>query len=407
MGSPSPVQSEHAAPRRRTGIAAVLILLSITAALSVLCAVAAVPARAAAAKGIMDWRLDMPQGVADSAIQPIVDGIGPAGLNATWTRVYVRWARLQPYAPGTPYAGDTASADGYDDAYVKELDTIIAAFHAQGVRVILTGTDCPKWASDSRYRADHASDSIVPRIGDPAVLTAWKALAAFLAVRYTPLGAGHFEVWNEPNLASGLYPQLVGAKKTPVGPAVYLKMLNAFDAAAHKAAPAAVVIAGATSRRGANDASSTSPQWFATYLKDHKAQFDAYSHHPYTPPGSSPVPSAAPRAATHAVTLGNLDVLLKIFPKKPFYLTEYGLSTNSKDLFCVSVSEAAQAKYLKQAYALVSTKRQVKAMLWFLVQDFVQDPQTGAGVYCGLIDKDGVRRKPAWYAFAGKPVPPQ
>jgi hypothetical protein len=342
----------------------------------------------------------MPEGIGDlSTVSGMVDGIGPAGLNAKFTRVYFRWARLQP---GQPVAGATAEArNSYDAAYLTELETVVSAFKAKGVKVILTGTDCPEWASDRRYWVDKTYDSdIVPAIDKKLVKTAWQDLARYLAAHFGPLGARYFEVWNEPNLGSGLYPQLVGAKKKPVGPAVYLKMLKAFNTWAHKGSRKAVVIAGATSRRGGNDAHSTSPQWFATYLKAHGGMkyFAAYSHHPYTPPGASPAPAAKPKGSSRAITLGNIDVLLRIFPKKPFYLTEYGLSTDDKDLFCVTVSPANQAKYLRQAYALVAKKRQIKVLMWFVVKDYVQDAELN-GIYSGLIDTSG-ERKPAWYAFA-------
>ena len=395
-----------ALPRRGTSAAAVLSLFALVLVALTVGAGAAAPARAATAKGIVDWRLEAPEGISDlSTIQPIVDEMGPNGLDAKFTRVYFRWARLQPYAPGTTYAAD-GNGDGYDDAYVAELEAVVGAFKAAGIKVIMTGTDCPRWASDTRYSGSAQGAAVVPAIDKPRVKTAWQYLARYLAEHFGLIGARYFEVWNEPNLSSGLYPQLYGAKKTPVGPAVYLKMLKAFSTAAHKADKGAVVIAGATSRRGANDAHSTSPQWFATYLKDHGGAkyLDAYSHHPYTPPGASPAPGAVPKGAAKAVTLGNIGALLKIFPTKPFYLTEYGLSTDVHDLFCVVVSRDDQAKYLRQAYALVSRKPQIKAMVWFLLQDFVQDPVTLDGVYSGLDDQSG-RPKPAWYAFAGKPAP--
>jgi hypothetical protein len=405
VGPTPPTATACAAPRRPTGAVAGLgaVLLTLLTLLALF--VTATPAHASVARGVVDWRLEMPEGIGDlSTVPAIVDGIGPAGLNAKWTRIYFRWARLQPQKPA---AGATAEArNTYDAAYLTELDTVIAAFYARGVKVILTGTDCPEWASNQKYWVAHTYDSdIVPAIDSRPVKTAWQDLARFLAARYKGKGAQWFEVWNEPNLGSGLYPQLVGKKKTAVGPAVYLKMLKAFSISAHKGNPKAVVIAGATSRRGANNAHSTSPQWFATYLKQHGGMkyFDAYSHHPYSIPGSSPSPGARPKGATHAVTMGNIDALLRIFPKKPFYLTEYGLSTDPRDLFCVSVSQTDQARYLRQAYALAGKKRQIKVLLWFVVKDYVQDAE-GSGIYSGLIGTDDVR-KPAWYAFAGQAVP--
>jgi hypothetical protein len=402
VGASRPTSTDYALPRRLAGVTAALGVVLLAVASVIVLSAAAAPAQAAVARGLVDWRLEMPEGISDLGVVPgIVDGMGPAGLNAKFTRLYFRWARLQPQKPGTAYSAD-ANGDGYDDAYVNELDTVVSAFKARGIKVILTGTDCPEWASNRKYWVGHTYDSdIVPAIDAPVVKTAWRNLARYLTSHFGPLGARYFEVWNEPNLGSGLYPQLVGKKKKPVGPAVYLKMLKDFSTWAHKGDRKAVVIAGATSRRGGNDAHSTSPQWFATYLKTHGGMryFDAYSHHPYTPPGASPAPAAKPKGSARAVTLGNIDTLLKIFPKKPFYLTEYGLSTDARDLFCVSVSQANQAKYLRQAFALVAKKRQIKVLMWFVVKDYVQDAEQN-GIYSGLIGTDG-ERKPAWFAFAG------
>jgi len=59
----------------------------------------------AAGKGVVDYRLESL--VVDLAAVPaMVDEMGKAGLNARWTRILVRWARLQPQAPGTAYADD-------------------------------------------------------------------------------------------------------------------------------------------------------------------------------------------------------------------------------------------------------------------------------------------------------------
>ena len=53
--------------------------------------------------------------------------------------------------------------------------------------------------------------------------------------------------------------------------------------------------------------------------------FDAYSHHPYAVGGTKNIaPEAQPRNPNLTVSLGNISTLLKIFPNKPFYLTEYG-----------------------------------------------------------------------------------
>ncbi|HEY5168090.1 MAG TPA: cellulase family glycosylhydrolase, partial [Thermoleophilia bacterium] len=324
---------------------------------------------------------------------------------AKWTRILAYWDQLQPKAPGVKDPGDL-DRDGFNDAYVHELDTVVGALRAQHISVILTGAGPPSWARDTAYKKYWTKNqgAAVVRIGDAKVLAAFQKYAKFLAGHFKAFGVVHFEVWNEPNLR--LIPQIVGKKV--VGPEVYRKMLVAFSKAAHKANPRAVVIAGATSRTGSPGTSpgSTSPQWFAKYLKAHDATrwFNAYSHHPYNTLRSSPQPGAPPRRPDISVTLGNISVLLKLFPTKPFYLTEYCYSTTtgSNDAFVMTVSQEDQARYLRQAYELAGRYKQIKALLWFLVKDWQSNPQnpSSVGVFTGLVDQSD-RRKPAWYAFIG------
>jgi hypothetical protein len=360
-------------------------------------------ASAVCARGVVDNRLEYHGGIGLGPVDSYAEQMGPAYLGAKWTRVLAYWDQLQPSAPGVHDPGDL-DGDGFNDAYVHELDTVVSALRAQGISVILTGSDVPTWARDTAYQQYWTKNSTtaVVRVGDPTVMAAFQKYAQFLASHFKKFGVRHFEVWNEPNLR--LLPQVVGKKV--VGPEVYRKLLVAFSKAAHAANPRAVVIAGATSRMGSpgNSSGSTSPQWFARYLKAHGATkwFDAYSHHPYSTRKSAPQPGAIPRRPDISVTLGNLPVLLKIFPTKPFYLTEYCYSTGSNDAFVVSVSKADQARYLRQAYALASRYKQVKALLWFLVKDWQPAGQTGStvGVFTGLVDQFD-QRKPSWYAFAG------
>ncbi len=151
-------------------------------------------------------------------------------------------------------------------------------------------------------------------------------------------------------------------------------MLRRFAPAVRKGDPRALVIAGATAPTGNDDRWRTSPQTFARTLKAAGAGklFDAYSHHPYTPGRLSATlrrrPCRNPDGTT--VTLANLKTLLRIFPSKPFYLTEYGYNTKPSVVFGdFSVSARTQAKYLRRAYAVARRYRHVKMLMWFLVKD--------------------------------------
>jgi hypothetical protein len=365
-------------------------------------------ASAVCARGIVDNRLEYHGLISLDPIESYAEQMGAKVLGAKWTRVLVYWDQLQPNAPGVQDPGDVSPKDGLNDAYVHELDTVVGALRAQDIQVILTGAGPPSWARDTAYKKYWTKNqgAAVVRIGDSKVLAAFQKYARFLAGHFKDseghFEVSHFEVWNEPNLR--LIPQIVGKKV--VGPEVYRKMLVAFSKAAHKANPRAVVIAGATSRTGSPGTSpgSTSPQWFARYLKAHDATrwFNAYSHHPYNTLRSSPQPGAPPRRPDISVTLGNISVLLKLFPTKPFYLTEYCYSTGSNDAFVMTVSQEDQARYLRQAYALAERYKQIRVLFWFLVKDWQSDPQNplSVGVFTGLLDQSD-QRKPAWYAFIG------
>jgi hypothetical protein len=202
-------------------------------------------------------------------------------------------------------------------------------------------------------------------VDDPAVLAQFESLGAFLAGRYKG-SADYFECWNEPNTGGSLYPQSRPDSRF-FGARTYAKMLHAFHDGVKRAASSAVVIAGGTAPRGADDDFSTSPRTFATYIRDHVAAryFDAYSHHPYQQGDRSNAPPHMP-------------------PSNPR----------------MTVSEAKQARYLSDAYSFAARRYpQVKAILWFMVDDLVPAPDR-CGAWMGLRTVDGVR-KPGWFAFAG------
>jgi hypothetical protein len=360
-------------------------------------------------RGIIDYRLE--EAIVDlGAVPGLVNEMGPTGLGSGWTRVLVHWNALQPTAPAVADPAD-ADHDGYADAYLKQLDTIVGRLRDPGgMDIILTMVDVPKWASDRSawnspspgYAKGEYQPFYAPDMSSLTVQGQFRALGAFLAKRYEGK-AQYFECWNEPNLGTYLYPQ-TPVSATNGGAQTYLEMLKLWYAGVKSGSGDAVVIGGTTGPRGRGDAGSTPPQAFARYLKDHGASryMDAYSHHPYTPGGSTRIsPGQLPNNPLRCVTLGNLGQLTKLFPDKPFYLTEYGYNTEYSRWFGVTVSEATQAQYLRQAFSYTAAHYpQVKALLWFLVDDWRPEGQPhDMGVYMGVRTADG-KPKPSWYAFA-------
>jgi hypothetical protein len=369
-----------------------IVGLLLTCALG---AAALTPSRAFGVdRGIVDNRLETLWPVDLETVPAVVEEMGSGRLGARWSRILVHWTRLQPSAPGVIDVGDL-DGDGYDDQYVMELKTIVGALTANGMKVILTPMDTPEWASDRKVWKGGYASNYPPAMGDPLVRGQFGRMAAFLAGGFGDR-ARYLEVWNEPNMGGALYPQ-TRPGDADFAARVYLAMLKTFSAAAKSANPRAVVIAGATAPRGGNDEDSTSPQRFARYLRDQRAQryFDAYSHHVY--PWQRPAAKAPD--LRRAVALGNLSALLGLFPGKPFYVTEFGYATRQPSLLGCPVSQTLQAAYLTQAYEfLARTYPRVKAMLWFMVQDLGPAPGR-IGAYMGLRTTGGTR-KPAWFAFA-------
>jgi hypothetical protein len=373
----------------------VTILLGVTLAAVASLAnagVAPAPAQAGVAKGIVDAALEAQP--AGSAATPGMIREVDRGLGASWVRMTVNWAVLEP------------GRGRYSEYELQRLDALVSDLHAAGVKVILTTAAAPTWAQDSSLW-EHPPAGVAKgpqsfyaiRSG---ALKDFGRLGEFLA-RHFKGRAQALECWNEPNLWPFLYPQRTAADPY-FAARTYLRMLKAFHAGVDRARTGVRVIAGATAPVGLNDVYRTSPQRFARFLQRARAgrYFDVYSHHPYTPGGSvNRAPGQPPNDPSTTVTLYNLGTLIRLFPRKPFYITEYGYATRpSLALGGFAVSETDQARYLRQAYRVAARYRQVKLMVWFLLRD--QAPQSqgepGTGVYSGLRRTNG-ERKPAWYSF--------
>ena len=210
--------------------------------------------------------------------------------------------------------------------------------------------------------------------------------------------------WNEPNNPVFLFPQFryIGGRYRPVSPAVYAKMCNAIWSGVHLTGLRGEKVAcGVTAPRGNNSGaqprSSLSPIPFLRGMKKAGARFDAYAHHPYYGHPNE-TPSTPPPLRGTAITLGNLDMLIKeltrLYGQKRVWLTEYGYQTNPPDR-SFGVSFVKQARWLTQSFAIARAHPRIDMMIWFLIKD---EARIGNGWQSGLYTASG-RRKPSWTAF--------
>jgi hypothetical protein len=215
--------------------------------------------------------------------------------------------------------------------------------------------------------------------------------------------------WNEPNNPVFLKPQYRRAGKTWAiqSGRDYAKMCNAVVQGVKSIQRSSTVACGATGPRGNNNPNSSrpsvSPLPFLRAMKLGGAKgFDAYAHHPYygspaETPSTPPPPGKRGRPPT-AVTLGNIDVLIKaigrLYGKRMrIWVTEYGYQTNPPDRF-YGVTYSKQAKYLTQAVSVVRADPRIDGFLWFLLRD---EERLG-GWQSGLTTFEG-KRKSSFNAF--------
>jgi hypothetical protein len=214
--------------------------------------------------------------------------------------------------------------------------------------------------------------------------------------------------WNEPNNPIFLTPQY---RRSATGWVIqsavdYTKICTAIYNGVHASLTVNERVAcGGTAPRGNNNPSSArpsvSPLAFLRAVKNAGLKnFDAWAHHPYyAGPSDQPTtkPVTAKGAPATAVTLGNIDDLIKLltqlYGNKRVWITEYGYQTNPPDPI-FGVTYAKQAAYLTQAFGIVKRNPRIDMMLWFLLRD---DPNPN-GWQSGLVTVRWAK-KPAFAAF--------
>ncbi|HMK92956.1 MAG TPA: cellulase family glycosylhydrolase [Thermoleophilia bacterium] len=377
----------HLALRRTPALVLAALALTVPFALAV------APARATVQHAVADNRFT-DTGLSQSDRVALVHEAA-AGLHAKVVRFDVCWTLFEP------------SRGEYSSARFDDLQAMVQAAQAEKIKVIVMVYAVPKWASDSSYWGSLGSAQY-PGYQPfyPVAAGSLDDLGRFTTHLATLLKGEvlGYELWNEPNLWPYVYPQRT-ARDPEFAAHTYLRYLKVMAPAIRAADAGAQVIGGVTAPTGTNDAYRTAPQTFDAEIKalGAGAYMDAVSHHPYCVGGRSDLdPGLPPAHPSHTVELANIGTLLRLFPKKPFYLTEYGYSTADSWSFGPGVTETQQALYLRKAFRMAARHSQIRLLMTFMLQDC---SPTGSyadlnGCYSGL-RRLGGSRKPAWYAFAG------
>ncbi len=394
--------------------------LALAAALGAggLTSLAAVPAQGAVAALQDDRLVSAPLETIDARLDRLQrTGTRVARFDIFWNEV----ARTRPSNPRDPE----------DPAYDWDrADKVLTGMQARGIRPIVSVYSTPTWSA-GRNAHNTQYNPYAPRPGDfgkfmQAVATRYSGdfipttapsspgtttttttttTTSTPALPTEPLpGVRVWEIWNEPNLKRFLHAGSA-SRSLPT----YIRLVREAYPVVKKANPRAVVLIGATGPRSTSGSDGIGArQWLTGLMKAPLSmQFDAYSQHIY--------PSAAPVSRTKAFPSWNsfpdmFDLLdarrereikaargskkakLMRTPKTRIFVTEAGYTTQFTTFRKVRVTNAQQAKYLRQIYRLAPVRSQrVPTVVWFNMQDNSEWPG-------GLISDHDVN-KPSYAAF--------
>jgi Glycosyl hydrolase catalytic core len=299
-------------------------------------------------------------------------------------------------------------ADPSDPAYDWSLyDRTVTDAAQAGIHVLFSVYGTPSWANGGKSMNSPPTSAIDLRNFAFAAATRYSGSFMGPGGQVLPK-VREWLAWNEPNNPVFLVPQYkrTASGWTMASATAYARICNAVYDGVHGTLLANERVAcGGTAPRGNNDPSSSrpsvSPLAFLRAVKTAGLKtFDAWAHHPYySSPQDTPTtkPTSPNGAPVTSVTLGNLNVLIKLvtqlYGNKRIWITEYGYQTNPPDTL-VGVSWAKQALYLKEAFAIARANPRIDLMLWFLLKD---DPNPN-GWQSGLITAGG-KHKPSFAAF--------
>jgi hypothetical protein len=308
-------------------------------------------------------------------------------LGVTTTRVDLFWSDIAPQRPAR-------AADPADPAYDwTRADLIMRELAEAGITPIISVYNSPVWATDAPAPEPWiAVNTATPNPDDfgsfmQAVVTRYRG-------DFVPADGGEplppvlrFEVWNEPNLAGFLTPQVDDGRRVAIDS--YAAMVKAAYPRMKRANPDAIVIAGVAGPRSSSSETGTGALEWLRGLRERDIPLDAYSQHIY--------PASAPTVETDVIpTWSTIDRLLKELdgfePGLPLYITEAGYTTAATPYRDTRVTESEQAQYLTEIFALpqLATPR-IPTVVWFNMQDNANWP-------AGLMRED-LSRKPSYDRF--------
>ncbi len=331
-----------------------------------------------------------------------------ASAGASYVRMIVPWNLIAPSSLSSDFdAADPASKD-YSWGW---MDSTVDAAEKAGLTPILDIARAPDWALAKK----HGKRINTPKISSLGQFA--KAVALHYDGKHDAPAVHVFQVWNEPNLSQDL---------SPVNAATYRSMVNAVATSVHGVSRSNLVVAGGLDPFGHKGKTwnSVSPLAYMRSLlcvsmgnpkaksarlrKPHatckaRAQFDVWSHHPYTFNG----PFGHARRKDD-VSLGDLPEMRSVLRTAlklhrissrhgvQFWVTEFSWDTKPPRRHAAPVSLASRwtAEALYQMW-----RSGVSLVTWFGLEDKGGKSPYQSGLYFHAKSLENARAKPVRTAF--------
>ena len=299
-------------------------------------------------------------------------------LGVDTVRALVLWNRLAPDPTSStkPAGFDASNPDAYPDGNWARYDQLVRGAQERGIQILFTPTGPgPGWASDCR--GSYSQRRVCRPNPDE-----FGAFVKAVGRRYPSVR--RWSIWNEPNQAGWLTPQISGTSKGPApeAPHRYRRLVQSATAALGESGHGGdQILLGETApigrTTGALSKRSLAPVVFWRELfclssrgkrltgssarvrgctSPKRLAVTGAAHHPYTksafrPPTDRGGPNDMPLASIGRLSLW-LDRGARAgwMPRRgmPIYATEYGFQTNPPDRYS-GVSQSRQAEYINRS----------------------------------------------------------
>jgi len=330
-----------------------LVLFALLAALSL------------SARAQEDERVDPRFGVIEAFWQPEE----AAELSVGWDRILFYWNEIQPTGP-----------DDWNTLHVLEEWLVEAQARDRMVMGLLKNT--PAWATDGEPFSGVPRGLYLP-LDDPDNL--WAGYVRKVVQYYAPRGVHHWIVWNEPEIAAGVYGHEFSGTTTD-----YFQLLKVAYLVAKEEDPQSVVhLAGWSYWHD--------PEWLAKFLRVATADPDAAANNYYFDVVTLHIYF---RVETVEQLINETwDIQERYGVRKPIWLNETNASPNLDPFWPVErpsfqVDLEQQAWYIVQAHALAYGAQAARVGVYKLL-DILLPP---GGESFGILRPDGSRR-PAFDAY--------